>query len=705
MRDSAAVPFIAPQDHVPEFTVRAVVIGALCGVLFGVSSVYLALKAGLTVAAAIPISVLAISLGQRFLKTTILENNLVQMAGSAGEAVASGMVFALPGLLFLSSGASGDSCGAPFMSFGSLFAMALIGGLLGTLLMIPLRQNLCVQEHNELPFPEGTAAASVLIAGAKGGSFARFAYWGVLVSFIYAFLQKVLGVIAGVPGYVTDYRNKYLPSATVDGEITPEYLGIGYVIGPKAGGLMVAGSVLAWLALIPLLATLVPLETVAQQLVKLGELPDLQTAGGPGGWDPAAQTFANVPLAFYKAYVRQIGAGAVACGGFFTLFRTLPVIFSSLKGSFGKTVTRQDNGPETKRTERDISLSSILAGCILLAAIICTLPLLPGDAFIHKFMAAVLVMGFGFFFTTVSCRIVGLIGSSSSPVSGMTIATLMGTCLVFIAFRWTGMVFEPLALAIGGMISLIVASAGVFIQGLKVGHLVGGTPRYMQIACIIGVISAAAASAWTMNALDKPTAALAAQGVTHAIGSTVFPAPQGTLMATLVRGLLAFNLDWQYVMVGVFLAVTSELCSIMTLPFAIGVYLPISTTLPIFIGGVVRWLFDQSRSEEEKKNYNADLGNGNLFATGLIAGGSLAGVVVALLMANERLGLLIESLSWQQSLEQMLGPGGYNMLGVSCFLLLALILLKVARLPEACSCAVSADANCAEKAEMPGDGQ
>ena len=685
MRDSGVVPFIAPQDKVPEFTVRAVVIGALCGILFGVSSVYLALKAGLTVSAAIPISVLAISLGQRFLQTTILENNIIQMAGSAGEAIASGMVFALPGLLFLSTGPGGDSCGAPFMSFGSLFAMALIGGLLGTLLMIPLRQNLCVQEHRELPFPEGTAAASVLIAGAKGGSFARFAYWGVLVSFIYAFLQKVLGIIANVPGYVSDYRNKYLPSATVDGEITPEYLGIGYVIGPKAGGLMVAGSVLAWLALIPLLATLVPLETVAKQLVKLGELPDLLTPGGPGGWDPATQTFANVPLAFYKAYVRQIGAGAVACGGFFTLFRTLPVIFSSLRAGFGKSLAKQESSAEVKRTERDISMSSIIIGCLLLAVIICTLPLLPGDAFLYKAMAALLVMGFGFFFTTVACRIVGLIGSSSSPVSGMTIATLMGTCLVFIAFRWTGMVFEPLALVVGGMISLIVASSGVFIQGLKVGHLVGGTPRYMQIACIIGVITAAAASAWTMNALDKPTAALAAQGVTHAIGSTVFPAPQGTLMATLVRGLLAFNLDWQYVMVGAFLAVTSELCSTMTLPFAIGVYLPISTTLPIFIGGMVRWLFDRGRSEEEKKNHNDDLGNGNLFATGLIAGGSLAGVAVALLMANERLGLWVESFSWQQSLEQMLGPGGYNMLGMGCFLLLAAVLFKVAGLPEACS--------------------
>ncbi|MBQ7567494.1 OPT/YSL family transporter [bacterium] len=680
--ESSSVPFVAPENDMPEFTGRAVIMGSLFGILFGISSVYLALKAGLTVSAAIPISVLAISLGKRFFNTTILENNIIQMAGSAGEAIASGMVFALPGLLFLTPGAGGESCGAPFMSFASLFVMAMIGGLLGTFLMIPLRHNLLVQEHATLPFPEGTAAASVLIAGAKGSNFASFAYWGVLISSVYAVLQKILGLIANVPGYITNYRNKYLPSATVDGEITPEYLGIGYVIGPKAGGLMVAGSVLAWLALIPLLATLVPLESVARQLVKLGELPDLLTPGGPGGWDPNTHSFANVPLAIYKAYVRQIGAGAVACGGFFTLFRTLPVIISSLKAGTGRSAASSEAPAAAIRTERDISVRAVLLGCAAMALIICTLPLLPGDTFIHKAVAAFLVMAFGFFFTTVSCRIVGLIGSSSSPVSGMTIAALMGTCLVFIAFRWTGSLFEPLALAVGGMVSLIVASAGVFIQGLKIGHLVGGTPRSMQIACIIGVISAAAAAAWTMNALDKPTAALAAQGVTHAIGSTVFPAPQGTLMATLVRGVLAFNLDWQYVMVGVFLAITSELCSIMTLPFAIGVYLPISTTLPIFVGGVVRWIVDKCQEGSPVKEQNADLSRGNLFATGLIAGGSLAGVAVALLMANEKLGLMLEQFSWQQSLEQMLGTGGYNILGVVFFLLLAAVLYKVARSEE-----------------------
>ncbi len=664
----------------PEFTLRAIIMGVLFGILFGAASVYLALKAGLTVSASIPIAVLAISLGKRFFNTTILENNIIQTAGSAGESVASGVVFSLPGLLFLTMGDNGESCGAPFMSFGSLFVVALFGGAMGTLMMVPLRRTLIVKEHDTLPFPEGTACASVLVAGDKGGDFARNAYLGVGVAFAYAFLQKVLCFIEGIPTHVTSFRNKYFPAATINAEITPEYLGIGYIIGPGISGVMLAGGVLAWLGLIPLLATLVPMDVIATQLVKLGELPDLMTAGGPGGWDPATHTFANVPIAIYKAYVRQIGAGAVACAGFLTLIKTFPVIVSSfassLKGFTDKTSTAQ-----VKRTDRDLSIVFVAAGCLILAFIMCFLPMLPGEGLAHRAMVAVLVLLFGFFFVTVSSRIVGLIGSSSNPVSGMTIATIMGTCLVFIGIKWTGLVFEPMALVVGGMICLITANSGVATQNMKAGYIVGATPRLQQLAFLIGIVTAAAVAAITMNVLDKPTAEMAAQGVTHAIGSSAFPAPQGTLMATLIKGLLAFSLDWQYVIVGAMIAITVELCKVNSLSFAVGAYLPLSTTLPIFAGGVVRWLVDHRKPHEEA-SVSDDLGSGNLFATGLIAGGSLAGVAVALLSVNESISAAMQSCSVRNALESAFGGGGYSILGVACFAALAFTLYSFGMRPS-----------------------
>ena len=273
-------PFILPEQNVAEFTVKAVVLGALAGILFGAATVYLALKAGLTVSASIPIAVLAISLGRKFFKTTILENNIIQTAGSAGESIAAGVVFTLPGFLFLTM--TPENGGTDYFSYLTILTLAMFGGLLGTLMMIPLRRSLIVNEHQNLPYPEGTACASVLVAGEKGGDFAKTAYQGLGFAVAYALLQKIFHVIAETPAFVTKQTNKIFPSATVNGEITPEYMGVGYIIGPKIAGVLVAGGVVAWLGLIPLLASLVPPATIAEQLVKLGYLKDLLTAGGPG---------------------------------------------------------------------------------------------------------------------------------------------------------------------------------------------------------------------------------------------------------------------------------------------------------------------------------------------------------------------------------------------------------------------------------------
>src|SRR6478752_3284554 len=328
-------PFVAPETNMKELTVKSILVGSLFGVIFGAATVYLALKAGLTVSASIPIAVIAITLGRKFLKTTILENNIIQTTGSAGESIAAGVVFTLPGFLFLSPGENGISVGESYFDYLTILILAAFGGMLGTLMMIPLRRSLIVKEHGTLPYPEGTACASVLQAGEKGGVFAQTAFIGMGVAVGYAVLQKVFHVIAEVPAYVTAQANKYWPSAATRGEITPEYLGVGYIIGPRISGVLVAGSVLAWWGLTPLLSTLVAPDTIALQLVKLGYLVDINTSGGPGAWDAQAHTFGSYADAIYRAYIRQIGAGAVAAGGFITLIKTIPTIVSSFRESIG----------------------------------------------------------------------------------------------------------------------------------------------------------------------------------------------------------------------------------------------------------------------------------------------------------------------------------------------------------------------------------
>jgi len=671
-------PFVSSQTKMAELTVKSIITGAIFGIIFGASTVYLALKAGLTVSASIPIAVMSILLGKLFLRTTILENNIIQTTGSAGESIAAGVVFTLPGFLFLSAPGSAD-----YFNYFTILTLAIFGGILGTLMMIPLRRALIVKEHGTLPYPEGTACASVLKAGVKGGALAMTAIWGVVVAFGYAILQKILHVIAEAPAFYTTQRDKIFPSARVSGEITPEYLGVGYIIGPKIAGVLVAGGVLSWFVLIPLLSSLISPDVIAVQLHKLGYITDLAKPGpgNAGSWDPVTHDFADWSSAIYRAYIRQIGAGAVAAGGFITLIKTIPTIISSFKASVGSL--KKDGIKDDKdvpRTDRDLSIKVVGFGSLVLLLVIALMPssLIPGSNVGSKLLLGLLIIIFGAFFVTVSSRIVGLIGSSNNPISGMTIATLMGTCLIFIAVNWTGQFYEPMALVVGGMICIAAANAGATSQDLKTGYIVGATPKLQQIALFVGAIVSSIAIGATVKVLDTPTATMAAQGIHHAIGTDTYPAPQGTLMATLIKGILGGDPGWQFVLVGVFIAIVVELCGIKAISFAIGIYLPLSTTLPIFIGGAIRGIVEarQRRKKIILSPEEEDLGKGNLFATGLVAGGALMGVIVAILSAIPSTSSSLGKINAEHGVINSLGAEGYKWLGVAFFALMGFILYK-----------------------------
>jgi len=674
MNEKKFHPYVSPETQMREFTFKALAMGSVFGILFGAATVYLALKAGLTVSASIPIAVLAITIGRKLFRTTILENNIIQTTGSASESIAAGVVFTLPGFLFLSSASSAD-----YFDYGVIFILAIFGGMLGTLMMIPLRRSLIVKEHETLPYPEGTACASVLKAGERGGEFAKTAFQGLGFAFVYALLQKMFKVIAETPVFDTvksKALNRYFPSAQVSADITPEYMGVGYIIGPRIGGVLVAGSVLSWLVLNPLLASLIDPVKVALQQVKLGYLNDINVAGGSGGWDPVTKTFADPASAIYRAYIRQIGAGAVAMGGFITLIKTIPTIISSFKESV--SAVKAKGGTYTRlRTERDLSIKVVLFGSIALIILIALIPFIPGNGIFNRLFIGFLIVLFGAFFVTVSSRIVGIIGTTNNPISGMTIATVMSTCLLFIAVGWGGKIYEPMALVVGGMVCIAAANAGATSQDLKTGFLVGATPRYQQLSLFLGAIVSSIAIGLTVKTLDIPNADLRAHGIQHAIG-TVFPAPQGTLMATLVKGILSGDLDWNFVLVGAFLAFVVELCGVKALSFAIGVYLPLSTTLPIFIGGAIRGLVDaiKKRKGESIKEGEEDLERGSLFATGLVAGGALMGVVFAFLNIPQRVADWLKTVSLEEKLQHGLSTTGYYILGLAFFAIMGWMLYR-----------------------------
>jgi len=585
-------PYVPASQSPAEFTVKAVVLGVLFGLLFGASTVYLGLRAGLTVSASIPIAVLAISVLKKLGGATILENNMVQTIGSAGESIAGGVVFTIPALIFLTPNGPG------YFSYPQILMLAFAGGILGVLMMVPLRRALIVKEHGVLPYPEGAACADVLIAGERGGALAKTVFSGLGVGAAWKALSWIVQIFRTDVGASLS-RTSFFPNATLNVDISPEYMGVGYVIGPRIAGVMFAGGVLSWLVLLPLLSIMgnhmtVPFPPVPASGLRIDQMSARQ---------------------LWSAYIRYTGAGAVLAAGLITLARTIPTIVSSFRDSmkdFGG-----GPGAVKSRTERDLPAMVVLVGSLALAIFLAVAPRMPTQG---NFLAAVLIIIFGFFFVTVSSRITGLIGTSSNPISGMTIATLILTCTIFVAIGWTGDAYAPVALCVGAVICIAAAQAGGTSQDLKTGYLVGATPIYQQIGLIIGVVTSAFVIGFTTLYLHH----------VMTIGSQALPAPQATLMSTIIKGLLSQNLPWGLVLVGVFISITLELCGIHSLSFAVGSYLPIATTAPIFAGGMVRWFVERKTGVAEE----SEVGSGTLFSSGLIAGGSLAGILYAVLFGR-----------------------------------------------------------------------
>ena len=647
-------PYVPSEKVIPEFTARAVILGIFAGLFFGAITVYVGLRAGLTVSASIPIAVLSISILRAFGKATVLENNIVQTTGSAGESIAGGVIFTLPALIFL---------GFP-LEYWSVFFLALLGGWLGVLFMIPLRRQLIVKEHGALLYPEGTACADVLVAGDKGGSFASRVFWGFGLGGAYAFLMETMGFWRGTP----EYRPNWLPGASFRANITPEYLGVGYIIGPRIAGVIFAGGVFSWLVLMPAIKFFGGLMTqpLFPGLIPIGQMS---------------------PDTLYSSYIRPMGAGAVAAAGVITLIKTMPTIVSALAAGLKDMRESRAMGAVNtamRRVDRDFSMKIVVLGSLAIVAMmwaLLTFRPIPGAAttVFQNFIAAVFVVVFGFLFVTVSSRICGLIGNSSNPISGMAIATLMATCAMFLVAGWTGRAFSVLALTIGGVVCIASSNAGGTSQDLKTGYLVGATPAKQQLALMIGVMVSVFAVGATLNLMNvgleeyKPAnialninqlpsgVTVQQQSFTHAgknyvllnaIGSHVVPdgnylydpaaheidvqwihgigsekasAPQARLMATVINGILQRQLPWRLVLVGVFLVIAIELLGIRSLPFAVGAYLPIDTTMAIFAGGVVRWLAECGA--KDKSNVDSEIGPGPLYASGLIAGGGIFGLL------------------------------------------------------------------------------
>jgi putative OPT family oligopeptide transporter len=636
-------PFIPASESPAEFTVKAVALGAIFGIIFGAVTVYLALRAGLTVSASIPIAVLAIAVFKRFSHSTILENNIVQTIGSAGESIAAGVVFTIPAFLFIASGGAQE-----YFNIVQIVTLAAVGGIIGVLMMVPMRRALIVKEHGILPYPEGTACAEVLIAGERGGALARTVFAGFWTALFYSFANKLLALWREVPRVMVTGPTSAYPNATLTSEITPEYLGVGYIIGPRISGIMVSGSVLSWLALIPLLSMLVPEATVRADLLKLGFTPEWMAANSQATW-------------IYRAYVRYIGAGAVAMAGLLTLLRTLPTIYSSIRDSVREL--RAGVGSEgILRTERDIPITWVAFGSVAMAVLIPLVQQMP-VGFPWALLLSLLIVVFGFFFVAVSSRIVGLIGSSSNPISGMTIATLLGTCLIFVVAGWASdpsqqAAAQAAALSVGAIVCIAAANAGATSQDLKTGYLVGATPLYQQLGLVIGVLVSVAVIGFTLIGMHN-----SAWGP---IGSERLPAPQGTLMATIIQGVLSRDLPWGFIFIGGALAVMVQLCGVSGLAWAVGAYLPISTTFPIFIGGAMRWLADRVRGAQEE----SEVSSGMLFATGLVAGGSIAGLLIVFIVqfSPANLGAFGEHLQTQIG-EPMGSIIGLVAFGVLCTLL------------------------------------
>ncbi len=579
-------PYIAASKITPEFTVTSIVMGVILAVVFGAANAYLGLRVGMTVSASIPAAVIAMGVIRVVMrKNSILESNIVQTTGSAGESLAAGAIFTLPALYLWAAEGKMDK-----PDLLEITLIALLGGLLGVFFMVPLRNALIVKEHGTLPYPEGTACAEVLLAGEEGGSNASTVFAGMGFA---AFFKLIIDGIKAVPGEVS-FRIKGF-AGEIGTQIYPAVMSVGYICGPRISSYMFAGGILSWLVLIPM-------------IVLFGETLTLYPGDMPIG-EMFAQGGAS---AIWGTYIRYIGAGALAAGGIISLIKSLPLIVRTFKDSLKSMAGGSNVGSE--RTNQSLSMKLVLIAIAILTIVVWLVPAVP-----VSLLGAAIVVIFGFFFATVSSRMVGLVGSSNNPVSGMAIATLLIATVILKLTGDTGAHGMRAAIAIGSIICIVAAISGDTSQDLKTGYLLGATPKKQQIGEIIGVVAAALAIGGTLNLLDSA----------WGFGGDELAAPQATLMKMIIEGVMDGNLPWGLVFIGVFIAVVAELIGIPVLPFAIGVYLPVQLNACIMVGGIVRLVVDKMKKPEEEKKEITN--NGILFCSGMIAGEGLVGILLALL--------------------------------------------------------------------------
>lgn len=614
-------PIVPADKTLPEFTPISLVLGLILAVVFGAANAYLGLRVGMTVSASIPAAVISMGILRYVLhRESILENNMVQTIGSAGESLAAGAIFTMPALFMWAE----ESNEVAMPSFTEIAAIAVCGGLLGVLFMVPLRNALIVEEHGVLPFPEGTACAEVLMAGEEGGAKSKVVFAGLGISALYKFITD------GLKLFPSEVHWNIRPLRTGFGlDVLPALAGVGYICGQRVAANMFAGGVLGWFVLIPA----------------------IMLFGGDNVVAPAKEMISRMDvLSIWGSYIRYIGAGAVAAGGIISLVKTFPVIirtFTKAVGGIG--VRRQD----ALRTSKEIPMGIVLAGVLLIAVVIWLLPSVPVRLF-----GAMLVILFGFFFATVSSRMVGLVGSSNNPVSGMAIATLLISTALLKGTGMTGYVGMVSAICVGTVICIVAAMAGDTSQDLKTGFIVGATPMWQQIGELIGAVVAALTIGGVMYLLHKA----------WGFGSSAqLPAPQATLMKLVVEGVMGGTLPWGLVFCGVFAAVVIEILGLPVLPISIGLYLPIHLSAPIFVGGLVRKMVESKKAdtEEQTARRKERVEKGLLYSSGLIAGEGLIGILLAVLAVIPMRG---ETVAQYIQLNFSLGNAG----GIAFFILLVL---------------------------------
>lgn len=580
-------PYIPASKVTPELTVTSVIMGILLSVIFGAANAYLGLRVGMTVSASIPAAVIAMGVIRVIMrKNSILESNLVQTIGSAGESLAAGAIFTLPALFLWAAEGKMDK-----PSLIAITLIALIGGLLGVFFMVPLRNALIVREHGVLPYPEGQACAEVLLAGEEGGANASTVFAGMGFA---AFFKFIIDGLKLVPGEVSIQGTQKTYPGAIGTQIYPAVMSVGYICGPRISSYMFAGGVLSWAVIIPIIVIFGSTLTLYPGSAPIGEI--FAADGASGIW---------------STYIRYIGAGALAAGGIISLVKSLPIIVTTFRDAIKGLSKGAKGGNE--RTAKDMSFKIVLIAILILTLAVWLVPAIP-----VSLVGAIIVVIFGFFFATVSSRMVGLVGSSNNPVSGMAIATLLIATLILKLTGEAGATGMQAAIAIGSIICIVSAIAGDTSQDLKTGYLLGATPKKQQIGEIIGVVAAAFAIGATLYLLDGA----------WGFGSEELAAPQATLMKMVIEGIMDGNLPWGLILIGVCIAVVVEIIGIPVLPFAIGIYLPVQLNACIMVGGLIRLYFDKMKNEEKKKSATS---NGILFCSGMIAGEGLVGIVLAIL--------------------------------------------------------------------------